>query len=212
MDGRVLRGRRTREAVVEAFLSLIEKGDPSPSARAIAERAGVSLRSVFQHFSDLEALYLFAGRRELNKLGPLLEPVDPGLPLDQRVDVFVSQRAGALESMAPVAKAARLREPFSSQLRHNRDTIKGRFRECCEATFEPELSSMGASEREDLLQALLATASFSAWYALRDEQNLSCEKAELVLNMIVKGLLQRVLAAGADDNGVCLRTLGATFS
>ncbi|MHB8506820.1 MAG: TetR family transcriptional regulator, partial [Acidimicrobiales bacterium] len=67
LDGRVLRGRRNRESEVEAFLSLIEEGDERPTARAIAERAGVSLRSVFQHFDELEQIYEVAGRRQVRK-------------------------------------------------------------------------------------------------------------------------------------------------
>jgi TetR/AcrR family transcriptional regulator of autoinduction and epiphytic fitness len=55
-DGRVLRGERNREAIVEALLELYQEGDPQPPARAIAERAGVSLRTVFQHFNDMDTL------------------------------------------------------------------------------------------------------------------------------------------------------------
>lgn len=188
VDGRVLRGRRTREAVVEAFLSLIEEGDPQPSARTISQRAGVSLRSVFQHFSDLEALYLHAGKRELHKLGPYLQPVDTELPFPERLDAFVAQRAMALEAMAPVARAARLREPFSEQLRANRDALKHRFRRSCEITFAPELAAMDARRREATLQALGAAASFSSWYALREEQRLSAPRAGEVLGILVSGL------------------------
>ena len=100
IDGRVARGQRTKEAVVEAFLSLIEDGDPQPKARAIAARAGVSLRSVWQHFEDLETLYLAAGRREMEKVGPVMAAVDLSLPTAERVAVFVDRRVEALETMA----------------------------------------------------------------------------------------------------------------
>lgn len=195
LDGRVLRGRRTKDAVVEAFLSLIEDGDPQPRARAIAERAGVSLRSVFQHFADLESLYLAAGKREMDKVGPMMTPLDPELPLDQRIDHFVAQRVLALETMAPVARVARLREPFSAQLRTNRDLLKQTFRIWIEQAFAPELARLDATSRADTVEAILAGASFSAWYALRDEQGLEVAQARTALHLIVRRLMRPVPAS-----------------
>lgn len=189
VDGRVLRGRRTRDSVVEAFLSLIEDGDPQPSARTIAARADVSLRSVFQHFSDLEGLYLAAGKREMAKVKPLLAAIDSRLPRDERVMRFVSQRVQALETMAPVAKAARLREPFSVQLRTNRDGLKRQFRKGIEETFVPELRTLTRSQRDDVVEAILAAGSFSAWYALREEQRLDVHRAQAVLALVVGRLV-----------------------
>jgi TetR/AcrR family transcriptional regulator of autoinduction and epiphytic fitness len=189
VDGRILRGQRTRQAVVEAFLSLIEDGDPQPTARMIATRAGVSLRSVFQHFSDLEGLYLVAGRRELAKLESSFFPVDPTIPLGERIVLFVDQRARALEAMAPVARAARLREPFSAQLQKNRDNLKRCFRRCCEQSFAPELAKLTAAQADNVLQAMVAAGSFSAWYSLREEQRLSPQKARTVLRLLFTGVL-----------------------
>ncbi|MDQ2726676.1 MAG: TetR/AcrR family transcriptional regulator [Actinomycetota bacterium] len=188
-DGRIRRGLRTKEAVVEAFLSLIEDGDPQPTARAIAARAGVSLRSVWQHFEDLETLYLAAGRREMDKVGPLMAPVDHSLPLAARVATFVTRRVEALEVMAPVARAARLREPFSRQLQANRDQLKKRYRDWIEATFAPELEDMTPGEHLDVVEAVLFAGSFSAWSALRDEQALTVERAEGVLGLTVERLI-----------------------
>ena len=69
-DGRVLRGERNRSAIVEALLALLEEGGAKPSAKEIAERAGVSLRSVFQHFDDMEALYAECVRQQYAKIAP----------------------------------------------------------------------------------------------------------------------------------------------
>lgn len=189
LDGRILRGQRTRQAVVEAFLSLIEDGDPQPTARAIAARAGVSLRSVWQHFDDLETLYLAAGRREMEKVGPMMASVDPSLPTAERAAAFVARRVDALETMAPVAQAARLREPFSLQLRTNRDRFKRRFRHWIEETFAQELADMSPDERLDVVEAILVAGSFSAWSALRDEQSLPVGRATAVLGLTVERLL-----------------------
>src|SRR5215208_6794482 len=79
-DGRTARAERTREAVVEALLELLDGGDVRPTAA----RAGVSERSVFQHFRDREALFEAAARRQYERVAPTLRRIDPELPLEQR--------------------------------------------------------------------------------------------------------------------------------
>ena len=55
-DGRTVRAERTRQALVDSLLGLLDEGQMTPTAAQIAARAGVSERSVFQHFPDREAL------------------------------------------------------------------------------------------------------------------------------------------------------------
>ena len=44
-DGRTLRSLRTREAIVDATIALLEQGDLRPTAPRVADQAGVSVRS-----------------------------------------------------------------------------------------------------------------------------------------------------------------------
>src|SRR5213595_516247 len=90
VDGRTARAQRTRAAVVDALLQLINEGDLRPTAPRIAERAKVSLRSVFQHFTDLEALYAAATSREIEIIAGMVEPVAAEGSLQARVDAFVT--------------------------------------------------------------------------------------------------------------------------
>ncbi|MDQ1404005.1 MAG: TetR/AcrR family transcriptional regulator, regulator of autoinduction and epiphytic fitness, partial [Actinomycetota bacterium] len=91
-DGRTARAQRTRRAVVDALLALIEEGDLRPTGPRIAERAGVSLRSVFQHYNDLESLFAAAGERQLERIADAVTPIDPTLPLGARVVSYAEQR------------------------------------------------------------------------------------------------------------------------
>ncbi|MCU4183652.1 TetR/AcrR family transcriptional regulator [Acidiferrimicrobium sp. IK] len=194
-DGRVRRGQRNKEAVVTALLALIEEGDLQPRARDIAARAGLSLRSVFSHFDDVEALYCEAGTRTLGAIEPMLAPADPLLPLADRVAVVVSRRVGALEVVAPVASAARLREPFSAQLRANRDAVRQLFLTQIECSFAAELGRLDGDERRVTVDALLLAGSFAAWYTLREEHGLTVEAASAVLQRTVEGILSSTGAA-----------------
>ena len=77
IDGRTVRAQRTRQALLDALFSLLEDGELRPTAERIAERAGVSERSVFQHFPDREALYEAVGRRQFERVLTGNVPVDP---------------------------------------------------------------------------------------------------------------------------------------
>lgn len=58
-DGRRMRTERGRTAVVEALIELVNEGQ-YPTVAQIAERAGVSERTVFRYFPDREAMYTAA--------------------------------------------------------------------------------------------------------------------------------------------------------
>ena len=115
-DGRSLRAVRTREAVVEALLTLNDEGNLRPTAREIADRAGVSLRSVYVHFEDLEDLFSAAAAKQFERLMALYRPLPHDGPLADRLAAFVAQRTRIMEAAAPVHRAALLQEPFSPAL------------------------------------------------------------------------------------------------
>ncbi|HRE00682.1 MAG TPA: TetR family transcriptional regulator, partial [Ilumatobacteraceae bacterium] len=63
VDGRRGRRDRNRDAVVDALLTLYHDGVLEPSADAIAEQAGLSARSLFRYFDDLDDLQRAAVER-----------------------------------------------------------------------------------------------------------------------------------------------------
>jgi AcrR family transcriptional regulator len=120
VDGRTLRAERTRRAITDAHFALIEEGELRPTAERIAERAGVSLRALWTNFKDMEGLFAAAGERLMERQRAEFRPVPPELPRAERIERYCAQRARLLELIAPAARAARIREPFSAQLRKNR--------------------------------------------------------------------------------------------
>ena len=128
LDGRLARSARTRHAVVDALLDLLGEGDLRPTAARIAERAGVSLRIVFHHFDDLEAIYSELADRQAERVKPLTVPIPVTLPFARRVEEFSAQRGRLLETLSPVRRAAVLMEPFrlalAKRLKHSRDLMR----------------------------------------------------------------------------------------
>ena len=171
------------------MLSLIAEGDLRPTAPRIAERAGVSLRSVFQHFTDLDALFAEASEREISRIAGRIETVDPSGPLDVRVDKFVAQRAKVLEQVTPARRAALLQEANSPALVEIRDRLLALGRAEVERTFSPEIAATPRADREDLVHALDALTGWQTWEALRAHQRLSVPRARAIVARMIRRLL-----------------------
>src|SRR3954465_9363789 len=98
IDGRNARADRTHRALMEAMLELLDEGDLKPTSAAIASRAGVSERTLFQHFPDREALFQGAALAQAERIAPLIKDLPgPDAPVGQRVRAFVAQRCLVLE-------------------------------------------------------------------------------------------------------------------
>jgi AcrR family transcriptional regulator len=139
-DGRRLRRDRNRMAVVDALLDLYSEWNLRPSTAEIAERAGLSHRSLFRYFDDFEDLCREAISRAEQRALPLVRiEADPAAPLEDRIDALVTQRLRLFEALGPVALVSRLNAPFAevlaAELTKNRAFLRGQLADL----FAPEL-------------------------------------------------------------------------
>ena len=184
VDGRTARSERTRNAIVDAHVQLILDGDLRPTADRIAKLAGVSLRALWSHFTDMEALFAATGQRILDRRDAAYEPVPADLPLARRIEAYCHQRARLLEQIAPAAKAAALKEPFSPALQHYRRSHVERVRDEIRTLFAGEVH--GDPMRVD---ALAATSMWPTWSTWRDALGLDVDAARAALARTVTALL-----------------------
>lgn len=188
-DGRTARTERTKDAVVEALLSLIQEGDLRPSAQRIAERTGVSLRTIFHHYQDMESLFAATAEAQFQRLLAMMRVIPRSGPLDGRMSAFVAERARLLEAISPVRRSALLSEPFSDELHARLTWARARARIEIERVFALELNR-GGSDGKELLHALTAAASWSSWEALRSHQGLTAQQARRVMTRTISALLK----------------------
>jgi TetR/AcrR family transcriptional regulator, regulator of autoinduction and epiphytic fitness len=188
-DGRLARSARTRRAIVDALRSLHQDGDLRPNAHRVAERAGVSVRTVWQHFEDLESLFVEAGNRDAEIASGYVHDVDRSAPLHARLAAIVDQRARMFEALAPTWRAARLQEPFSPQLQLNRDNLLRLGRVQLEQVFAAELEPMPETRRYAVLNALQVATSWSTWESLRRELGLSVADAHAAVCTLLVNLV-----------------------
>jgi AcrR family transcriptional regulator len=188
-DGRAARSHRSRRAIVEAMRALHAEGDLRPTAPRVAERAGVSLRTVWQQFADMEALLVEADRRDEEILRSLVEWIDPGQPLAARVALFTGQRARILEQMTPSWRAARIHTPCSAELTRSKARTLAKGKADLERVFAPELAQLAGKRRQQLLDGLHAISIWSFWESLRTELNLDPGQAGELLRVTFTALL-----------------------
>ena len=187
-DGRIARGERTREAIVEAHTALLQDGVLKPTGKLIAERADISLRTLWSNFKDLEALLVQTSRHWLDSDAALGVVIDPGGPLQERIDLFCTMRARRWEHLAPAARSAALGEPFSAALRRSRAEHVARVHADLETVFAREIAAAG--QRGELLRtALFVAASWPSWSSMRDDLELDVETATSVVRSTLTALL-----------------------
>jgi TetR/AcrR family transcriptional regulator, regulator of autoinduction and epiphytic fitness len=188
-DGRTVRAERTRRALVDALLALLDEGELRPTAERIAERAGVSERSLFQHFRDREQLFEAVARQQYERVMPTLQPVDASLPLSDRIDAFVEQRARLYELSKGVRRAALLLEPDSGAVAGWLATARKAGAADVERVFRAELERVPEEERPVVLAAVVSAAAWSAWESYRFHQGLGVARARAAMRATIAALV-----------------------
>ena len=106
LDGRRARREQNVDAVVDAMLDLLGEGILRPGAAAVAERSGVSLRSVFRYFDDMDSLTDRAIARQMERAAPLFDLLEAGGSLAERARRLAVHRVLQHQELAPFARAA----------------------------------------------------------------------------------------------------------
>ena len=190
MDGRRARREQNRAAVLDALAELYREGNYEPSAAEIAERAGLSPRSLFRYFDDVDDLNRATIDQQLERARPLLA-VDarPGDPTATKVERLVEARLRLYDAIAPVARAARIcawRHPvIARQVASSRSYLRHQL----ERLFAPELDALGPERAPAVLAAMDALCSFEAADLLRVDQRLSRAQAAAALVQTLTTLL-----------------------
>ena len=180
-DGRRLRSERSRQAMINAALILIEEGNFAPTAKQISGRAGVGIRSFFRQFEDMDQFFAAVDEHTVGSFWEsFLHEGDREGALTERLDSIVATYAKAFEEHRSLLLATKSLRWSSRVLKENYE----RYQQISRANKErwlPEISQLVLDERE-LADAYL---SFEMWHRLRDIQGLSCSAAQA---MILKAL------------------------
>ena len=190
VDGRTARRDRNREAVLDAAIELFAEGELTPSATQVAERSGVSLRSVYRYYEDLEELMRASIARAASRNAHLFEVEGLGEgPLDERIERIVAQRRALYAAIGGMGRAAVVRARTSVLVRDQVERQMARLRDQAAAMFAPELDALPTKERRELAVALAIALGLEAMEQLHVAIGRTDAQAAAVQRRLLRSLL-----------------------
>ena len=199
-DGRRLRRAHNRSAVLDAMVDLFAEGSYQPSTSDVARRAGISPRSLFRYFDDVDDLNRAAIDRHLTAARPLLEiGIGADAPTAARIDRLVAARISLYEAIAPAARAARgyaLRHvEIAQQLTSNRAFLRHQVRLLFASELKGEHAwKLPGARRPVFVRVLRALAGRTGVVTIEDQ----------------RGATSRPHGAPRPDRGIQVRVLSDT--
>jgi len=178
IDGRRLRSVRTKQLIVEAYLALASEKSPQvPTAAQIAERAGYSVRSVFERFPDIHSLQVAAVDYALVQVAALAPSRDTDGDRQTRIRTQVEKRGRTCERWLPLWRSLVVNQGESPELRQRIIGLRERLVGRLELMYAPELSTLSESERRHLLIVLEALVDVESWARMQEFFGLSFDEA-----------------------------------
>jgi AcrR family transcriptional regulator len=190
IDGRAARRDRNRLAVLDAAIAMFAEGNLQPTPGEVAQRSGVSHRSINRYFPDTRSLLRAAVDRQIEVGIPLykMHAIGQG-PLDWRVDEFVRVRLAGYETLGATARAATLLASSSRIVRSELAAVRDLLFDQVSRQFAPELESLPEERREASLLAIDALFQFEALDFYRRLRGLGSDEAHRCLVRSLTDLL-----------------------
>jgi TetR/AcrR family transcriptional regulator, regulator of autoinduction and epiphytic fitness len=198
VDGRNQRRLQSMDRAVAAVLDLIIDGVPAPTAQQIADRSGISIRTVFRLTEDVESLHAAALQLQTERVRPLYVDLPTGGALASRMKAIVENRALIYETIAPVRRVAEGLAWRSPRIAEGLAANHQFLRTQVATVFGTELSGVGGRMRMDALHAADVATSWETWEQCRRLQGLSVAESSRCVRLLLRGALQAAASPMPD--------------
>ena len=172
---------RTRELILDAFADqLADSGLQDFSVAKMAERAGVSVRTVYHHFPDRDALLDALDRRIDRELGDVPFPAT------------AADIAGTVETLfrAFDANEQLVRAKFASELgRSMRQRGRARRLEALRRIVDTITTNLPPQEARQATAVLHHLLNSEAWRSMKDEAGLDGEESGRAVGWAIRTLV-----------------------
>ena len=187
---RVAPGER-KAGVLDAFIDLLREGHGPPTSEQLADRAGISMATLFRYFDTLEEMRQVAAVRTLERF-PYLEIPDMGLgPLDARIERFAGMRVRLWEEVHRLARFQRSMafqdEGASQMVARGRRVMVEQVRK----HFDTELRALPRARRDDAVASIASLTSVESWEQFREGQGRSAAQTRRAWARAIAGILER---------------------
>lgn len=186
-DGRRERTKVTRRSILNACRELFLDGKLEPTAVEIASRVGITTRTLFRHFSDVESLHRALVDKALAEAQavmdePFPEEIDGSDKWQDKLAHSINRRVRVYESLLPVFISPVF---YRYRVQWAPTQLNVALRRRRLDTFLPAhiLSD------KNLFEAIDATLSIDFWMSLRHDQQLNVTRAHRVVERAIEKLI-----------------------
>lgn len=173
------------------MIALIQEGNLQPSAIQIADRAGVSHRSIFRYFDDLDDLmrtsieHAFADAASVGRI----EHYGMGT-LDERIAAFVTSRLALYRHVDGAMQVSRMKAPVIPLIDESIGRIARASRKQISRQFAPEVGTRSPQDAELLTDAILVASSYDAFTIHLRLLNSSPDRTRAAMTYSLSALLR----------------------
>ena len=165
-DGRRLRSVTSQNIIVDAMMTLIQRGILEPTAQQVADEAGIGIRTVFRQVQDKENLFLKMDEKVRARLQETLKrAANPRGNLEERIEGLIELEAELFENNLQFLRATLANKWKYNTLQKNYERNQRNIKSLLYAWI-PELENLSES------QQILLTSVNSAGYWIELRENL----------------------------------------
>ncbi len=189
VDGRVLRGIRTRQTIISATRELFLMGGREPTLEDVARRAGVSPRILLKYFNGFGGVILAMVTQVLDEIVARYAAVRCGPSLEDRIVGYVDVRAEICEQFSPLLLRTVQMARHIPELDNLIQRGRGDLRAFAASVFAGEFHGLPPSIRRDLFDELAMISDWNNWRYLREACGRSSDEAKVVLRAALRRIL-----------------------
>ncbi len=183
-DGRRQRSEKSREKIIAAMFLLIGQGNMNVSAAQVAKASGVSIRTVFRQFEEVDEIYRQIIARLEEELMPTLLAPYQSRGWKRQLAELIGRRAEIYEYVMPFKVSSAVRRFKSIPLMDDHARFVTLERAGLKAVLPTAISG-----NRTLLAALDNAASFESWRRLRQDLKLDQKAARETMLFSVNALI-----------------------
>jgi len=186
-DGRRLRSLISQNIIVDAMMTLIQRGILEPTAQEVADEAGIGIRTVFRQIQDKENLFSKMDEKVRATLQETLKrATNPRGNLEERIEGLIELEAEIFENNLQFLRATLANKWKYNTLQKNYERNQRNIKSLL-YTWIPELKNLSESQ-----QTLLTSVNSAGyWIELRENLVLSVTGAKnLKINIFQDALLK----------------------
>ena len=186
-DGRRLRSVTSQNIIVDAMMTLIQRGILEPTAQQVADEAGIGIRTVFRQIQDKENLFSKMDEKVRATLQETLKrATNPRGNLEERIEGLIDLEAELFENNLQFLRATLANKWKYNTLQKNYERNQRNIKSLLYAWI-PELKNL--SESKQILLTSVNSAGY--WIELRENLVLSVTGAKnLKINIFQDALLK----------------------